>query len=253
MKLIILGANGRTGRHLVEGALARDHDVTAIIRRPDALDAIAHPRFRCLIGDPCKAEYLAAVMPGKDAVLSALGGRRPTRSASAVYWRSAQAIVQAAEGSGPKRVLVTSTALLFPEQALWGKVLRGLVRPVVQAAMRMEQVLQTSDLAWTVAMPGFLTDGPGHGYVSRKDGIPARGASVSRSALAQFLLDALEKPETCHGRFGLANGAGCHPGTPPGAACENTTMRAGETVGRPYLFAGRGLGGPLRRTLAVGG
>ncbi|HZK48634.1 MAG TPA: NAD(P)H-binding protein, partial [Thermoleophilia bacterium] len=40
MKVVVFGATGRTGRLLVEGALARGHDVTAFVRAPNKLGAL---------------------------------------------------------------------------------------------------------------------------------------------------------------------------------------------------------------------
>ena len=37
MKLLIIGATGPTGQHLVKEALQREHDVTALVRNPDKL------------------------------------------------------------------------------------------------------------------------------------------------------------------------------------------------------------------------
>ena len=36
MRLVILGATGKTGRLLVDQAIGRGHEVVAYVRRPDA-------------------------------------------------------------------------------------------------------------------------------------------------------------------------------------------------------------------------
>jgi uncharacterized protein YbjT (DUF2867 family) len=46
MRLLILGANGKTGTQLVDLALARDHEVTAFVRSPAKVTR-RHPLLRC--------------------------------------------------------------------------------------------------------------------------------------------------------------------------------------------------------------
>ena len=157
------------------------------------------------MGDPCDREFLKRTLSGQDAVISALGGRRPTKAATSVYYRSADALVDAAWDNGLKRVLVTSTALLFREQTLMGKVLRRLVPNVVQSATRMEDILKSSGLNWTSARPGFLNDAEDRAYRAQRDSLPENGTSVSRQALAAFLIDAAENPNTGCAAYGVSN------------------------------------------------
>jgi putative NADH-flavin reductase len=72
MNLLILGATGRTGRVLVEQALALGHTVTAFARNP-AKVRTTHPNLRVAKGDISNYDSLEAAIRGQDAVLSALG------------------------------------------------------------------------------------------------------------------------------------------------------------------------------------
>jgi|SRR5437870_5845382 len=76
MRLFILGANGKTGTQLVDLALARNHQVTAFVRSPEKITR-RHPNLQVLHGDPRNVHEMARVLPGHDAVLSALGVRPP--------------------------------------------------------------------------------------------------------------------------------------------------------------------------------
>jgi putative NADH-flavin reductase len=49
MRLLILGANGKTGTQLVDLALARDHEVTAFVRSPAKVTR-RHPLLKVLPG-----------------------------------------------------------------------------------------------------------------------------------------------------------------------------------------------------------
>jgi putative NADH-flavin reductase len=205
VKLVVLGANGRTGTRVLQAALDRDMDVTAVVRSASKQPDIRHEKLTVMIGDPCDAAFLKPVFRGQDAVISTLGGRRPTRLATSVYFRSADAIVEAAWDTGLKRVLVTSTALLFPRHRLMDGILRRLVPNVVRSANRMERILRASALDWTSARCGFLNDGDEARYRAEKGALPDRGTSVSRPALARFLLDAIENPDARCAVFGVSS------------------------------------------------
>lgn len=207
MKLVVLGANGGTGQHVLRTALDDGMTVTAIVRSENKRPKIQHPNLRTLVGDPCDPAFLKTVLRGQDALISTLGGRAPTRAATSVYYRSADAIVEAAWDTGLKRVLVTSTALLFREQTMLGALLRYLVPNVVRSADRMEKVLKNSGLIWTAARAGFLNDAREPTYRAAKDALPKDGTVVPRLALARFLVDAIENPETNCATYGVSHAA----------------------------------------------
>ena len=89
MKLFVIGANGKTGREILDLAGTRGHQVTAFVRSPDKLRlAIAHRAgaarsLTIVSGDPRRPESIAAALPGHDAVLSAIGRIRGMRCARA--------------------------------------------------------------------------------------------------------------------------------------------------------------------------
>ena len=142
MKLIVLGANGRTGKRVVRQALHMGASVTAIVRSDSKRLAIQHDRLSTAVGDPCDPDFLAKVFRGQDVAISTLGGRRPTRRSTSIYHISADAIVKAARDTGLNKVVVTSSALLFPPRRLLDRLLRVVARNVVQSATRMEQTLR---------------------------------------------------------------------------------------------------------------
>lgn len=78
MNVIVFGANGGTGRQVVEQGLAAGHAITAVVRRPDAL-ALHHERLRLVCGDVLQTNTITEPVRDQDAVISALGtrGRAP--------------------------------------------------------------------------------------------------------------------------------------------------------------------------------
>lgn len=208
MKLLVLGANGRTGRHVVREALDEGATVTAVVRSEAKRPAIRHERLHVVIGDPCDPKFLATVFRGQEAVISTLGGRRPTKKATSVYHRSADAIAEAAPDSGLSKVVVTSSALLFPQRRLFDRLLAATVRNVVESATRMEQTLGSAKLDVVVARCGFLTGSEERRYRAELGSLPDRGSSVSRLSLARFLVDTVQKPWSGYQVYGVSGPAG---------------------------------------------
>lgn len=207
MKLVVLGANGRTGKLIVEEALAVGDTVTAVVRSEAKRLPVKHDRLNVVVGDPCNPKFLEKVFEGQDAVISALGGRSPTRSATSVYWRSADAIVEAARTSGLRKIAVTSSALLFPRTSLLDKLLATLVRNVVHSATRMEETLQGTKLDVIVGRCGFLTNSDERRYRAEFGSLPQDGSSVSRLSLARFLVDRIRNASSGPQVYGVSGPA----------------------------------------------
>jgi len=204
MKLVILGANGRTGAHVLRGALGRGDDVTAIVRSEDKRPPLRADRLTVVVGDPCDPKLLARVLDGQDTVISTLGGRFPTKRAMSVYSLSANAIASAAGETGLRNVVVTSSALLFPPRRPVDRLLARVVPSVVRSATMMEQILRTADLDVTAARCGFLTDAEETAYRATRDALPENGHSVSRRGLARFLLEAAQSAASGYRVYGVA-------------------------------------------------
>ncbi len=204
MKLVVLGANGRTGRHVIELALKQGASVTAVVRSDATRLDIQHDELETCVGDPCDTGFLADVFQGQDVVISTLGGRLPTKKATAIYYQSAEAIVEAAYKVGVSRVIVTSSALLFPQTRLQDKLLKALVGNVVSSATRMEETLSAANIDTLAVRCGFLSDTAETRYRSLANALPERGTSISRRSLAQFLLDKATSAWTGHQVFGVS-------------------------------------------------
>ena len=72
MKLAVLGASGQTGRLVVEQALARGHDVVALVRDPAKLPARA-AALRVARADVTDPDSVLTATRGVDAIVSGLG------------------------------------------------------------------------------------------------------------------------------------------------------------------------------------
>lgn len=195
--IAVLGATGRTGRMVVEEALARGHTVTAIVRGAGTLAPARG--LKEIIADPTVPRTLAGVLEEHDAVISALGaaGRGPTT----LYSDSAAALVSAMPPDG-RLLVVSSAGVSIPTDAglttrVSARMLHRIMRGVYTDMERMEQRLAASDLRWTCVRPTRLTDGPAGGDPRISVGANAKvGPRTSRADLACYLLAAVDDPHT---------------------------------------------------------
>src|SRR6266481_6032255 len=205
MRLFILGANGKTGTQLVDVALARNHQVTAFVRSPEKITR-RHPNLQVLHGDPRNVHEMARVLPGHDAVLSALGVRPPKAfRPHTLVQECAASTVAAMSRAGVRRLVLVSVAVLFPEKGLRFAFFRWLLTQIVRDLAAAEQIVRATSLDWTIARPPRLVNGPDKAYRSRRDALPAGGFSMSFRAVAAFMLDAVEQRTHVREIVGLAS------------------------------------------------
>ena len=207
MRLLILGATGGTGRALVGQARERGHDVTAFVRSAQKLGPLAD-RVTVRKGDPRSVGELRAVLPGHDAVVSALGPPGPGRTT--ILRAGARSTVEAMQTGGPRRLIVVSAAVLFDDLGVLGWLLRRtLLTNVAEDSAEMERIVMASGLDWTIARPPRLTNGPLTGrYRVENEHLPDRSAlaSISRADVAHFLLSELEHNTHTHHIVGITDG-----------------------------------------------
>jgi putative NADH-flavin reductase len=195
MRLFILGATGRTGVELIDGGLARGHEITAFVRSPEKI-ARTDTRLRVVGGDPRNAEQIAGALPGHDAVISALG---PSVGAAlrhtTLLGDSSASVVRAMTRTRVARVLVVSSALLFPGGGAGAGFFRWLIRKHLRDCAAMETTVAQTALDWTIVRPPRLVQTRDQDYRVRVDALPQGvalfGARASWLAVATFLLDAV--------------------------------------------------------------
>src|SRR6266852_3083385 len=203
MNLLILGATGRTGRLVVEQALAAGHTVTALVRSPEKL-TVRNSSLRVVAGKATDAADVARALEGADAVLSTLGGN------GSVIADSTRAIVEAAHQTGVKRVIVLSS--FFVERKRLGAVARLLtgvaMGSVIKDKKAGEELLRQSDLDWTIVYASLLKDGPLSGSVEVLPVGAMRRISdrISREDVAAWMVQAATNGQLNHRSVGITEG-----------------------------------------------
>ena len=185
--MLLLGANGRTGQEIINISITANNPITAVVRNKESLQDIAHPLLEVLEADVTDVEQLTPIIASHEVIISTLGPRTPREKDCKIYSASALAITNALQDQPPKRLLVISTALLFPDNKLITKILRFIARRNVAHAKLMEHTIASSALNWTIARVGFLTNKPSTAFNLAVDSMPTGSTSITRCALANFL------------------------------------------------------------------
>ncbi|WP_433170202.1 NAD(P)-dependent oxidoreductase [Actinoallomurus sp. CA-150999] len=221
MRLTIFGATGGIGRRLVGQAVAAGHDVTAVVRNPQALTADVRTVTADLASpDPA---VLRSAVRGTDAVLSGLGPRG--KGEFGIASRGTEAIIEAMKATDVRRIVVISVAGIstIPTPGRpnppkrdpgMGWFMRNVLSPMAKARLgrhyadvaMMEDLLRDSGLDWTAVGVPLLTDKPPTGTYRTAYGQSVRGGRrVTRADAAHFMLRAIEQPETIGKSIAIAN------------------------------------------------
>jgi putative NADH-flavin reductase len=192
MNILVFGATGATGQHLVKQALSQGHTVTAFVRNPTKLP-MNETRLRVVIGDTTlDMPKVAEAARGQDVVISTLG-RRSSFKSDHLIERSMQAIVPAMERAGVRRLILVSAfgvgesrrdAPLIPRI-----MYRVLLSDIFADKKAAEDNVRRSKLDWTFVYPVLLTEGPMTGAYRVGERLELHGLpKISRSDVAHFIL-----------------------------------------------------------------
>ncbi|MFD4369921.1 NAD(P)-dependent oxidoreductase [Rhodococcus sp. NPDC058521] len=197
MKIVVFGANGKTGRLVVERALAKSHHVTAVVRRPGEFP-YSDSNLRVVRADATDPSAVERAVAGHEAVISALGGAGYTKERVSIYSEGATNIIGGMTTHGIERLAcVGTTAVTFrspPSEDLLHRIMFRLLirmgRTVYEDNARMEKIVRDSELDWTIVRAAGLFDRDEMSdYEIRTPGTP--GHYTARIDLADALLGAV--------------------------------------------------------------
>jgi uncharacterized protein YbjT (DUF2867 family) len=210
-KVVVFGGTGPTGQRIVSRALDEGYRIVAVARHYGAVQT-GRPEVEAVSADVTDPHTdLDQLVKGAVAVLSALGSRE--RRPTTVYSAGTRRIAEAMSRQGVRRLIGISSegieiprALPWPQRVVMSQVIQRLYRHQYADMTRMEAYLNDVPLDWTLIRAPLLTDGPptGRTRVSLDQPIPG-GGSLRRADLAEFMLDAIDRPDTYRRRVHLAS------------------------------------------------
>ncbi|AKJ32128.1 NAD(P)-dependent oxidoreductase [Caldimonas brevitalea] len=211
MRLALIGGTGFVGAALLNEALQRGHQVTALQRDPSRLPA--RPGVDVRQADVLHAAQVSDAVAGHDAVLSAYNAGWQNPDLYEEFLRGSRAIAEGTRAAGVQRLLVVGGAgSLYVAPGVQLVDTPDFPAEWKQGALAAREALnllrQETELAWTfVSPPVFLDPGAKRGgfrlggdEVLMDAGQPAR---VTVGDLAVAVLDEVERPAHVRRRFTL--------------------------------------------------
>ncbi len=204
MKLTIIGASRGIGRKVVDEALERGHTVRAMSRNMTAT-GIDADGFTPLDGDATNPDDVANAIKDTDAVILTLGVPRDTRvlKATTLFSDATHVLIAAMDEAGIKRLLTVtgfgagdSKDKLSTPERLTQKAFLG--RAYADKDLQ-EQLIRDSDLDWTIARPGILSNNrKSNAYKVLVEKETWRNGLINRADVADFLVTAAEDASHIH-------------------------------------------------------
>lgn len=190
MKVIVFGATGKTGQHVLRAALAAGHGVTAFGRSVDRID-IDDPALETHKGDVFDTDSVTGAVAGHDAVIVCLGStglRDKTTLATGTA-----AVVDAMAAHDVQRLVVMSAAAVGDS---WHQIprssrllFRTMLRNVFADHQAQEAIVEQSPLDWTIVRAAVLKDDPATGHYTTTNTGP--NTRINRADAAAALVDQL--------------------------------------------------------------
>lgn len=201
MRVLLLGATGRTGGHALEYLLAEGWEVHALVRDREKLGP-PRDRLRVFEGPPADDVALGEALLGCGYVISVLNVSRksdfpwaPLRAPADLMSRTMEKVLALSGSGGVKKIVVCSA---------WGthetrKDLPGWFRWCIERSNiglayrdheRQENILRASSAVdFTIVRPALLTGAAeGRGIRISRDNVPRPRLSIGRRSVARFLI-----------------------------------------------------------------
>lgn len=194
MKIIVFGASGGVGQHVVRLAAESGHDVTAFVRtpanyeRPDGVTVVQ--------GDAFDANAVASAVAGQDAVVSCLSSSTGLKKSNELERMMAN-IVAGMQRAGVNRIAYCASAGVDGElTGAIGKMIAWTLRHPLADHRAALDLIRAAGLNSTVARPSSLNNGAlVTDYLETFVGMPAVARPIPRASVAHFLVKALDHPE----------------------------------------------------------
>ena len=190
MKVLVLGASGRTGRLVVEQALEAGHEVTAFCHEPETFGSGVH----VVTGDTTNGADVERAMTNQDAVIDAIGETQPYKKTD-LEAATARHVIDAMLRKFVPRLVVRTMlgggdsldyAPFLYEHILLPTFLRGGAADKTA----MEMAVREAGLDFVIVRPALLSDHEQKSPLKIVDG-DEKAHTTGRADLARFLVQQL--------------------------------------------------------------
>jgi uncharacterized protein YbjT (DUF2867 family) len=210
MKILVLGATGRTGKYVLAECIRNGYEITCLVRDAKRVK-VSHPTLTVLEGSPANASVLELAMQGCHVVISTLNISRHSdfpwsklRTPPMFMSDVIRNVISLSAKHDIKRIIVCSA---------WGasetkKELPGWFRWFIDNSNigfayrdheRQEEILKRSTLAWTIVRPtGLINTKRAQKIMESYSNNPKPAMTISRRSVAKYLVDAVSDDSLIH-------------------------------------------------------
>jgi hypothetical protein len=220
LNILVYGATGKVGAHVVDEALQRGHMVSAVSRDPSSI-LKRHENLHAVAGDLLDENSIAKLVVGQDVVVISVRGiigdaRSPADALQRIAVEKVVNVLRDMGDGAPRLIHVGGSGSLEVEPGvLYADKLPKMFLPksleleIAGQVLALEYLRTVSDVKWTYATPAKnFTNGKRTG-VFRIGGDAvledSRGKSrISRADFAVALVDEAEQAAHIRQRFSVA-------------------------------------------------
>jgi uncharacterized protein YbjT (DUF2867 family) len=175
--IIILGAGGNIAKHVIDILVKKDDiNLTLFLRKASRLRNMDVAKCSIVEGDVLNFDQLKGAIAGQDIVYANLTGDLETM---------AKNIVKAMDETEVKKLIFISSTGIYENP----------VKTVLKPYRKAADVIEASDLEYTILRPTWFTNEDEVDYEFTKKGEPEKDSVISQKSLATFISKIIESPE----------------------------------------------------------
>lgn len=207
MKILILGATGRTGKLILTEALKQGYEINCLVREPKKIKE-KNKRLNIYKGSPDRISELENAINGCDGIINALNISRKSdfpwsklRTPKTFLSDVMKNIISLTEKNKVDRVVICSAwgvAETEKEIPFWFNwfIKNSNIGVAYKDHERQENELKKSKLDWTIVRPTGLTNFKKEKKIIESyNNKPKPKLTISRKNVAKFMVNALKRDE----------------------------------------------------------
>ena len=203
MKIVVFGATGGVGQHVVRMAVEAGHDVTAFVRTPEKLKTTTGVTI--VQGDAFDAAAVAQAIVGHDAVVSCVGSSTGMKKSNELE-KMGKNIADGMDAANVTRLVYCASAGVDKEiPGIAGKMMMTLLKNPLADHRAALDYYKSKGFNITVARPmGLKDDELSTSYSESFESVPGTSNSIPRASVAHFMVKALTDSTYENKSVGLA-------------------------------------------------
>jgi uncharacterized protein YbjT (DUF2867 family) len=175
--VIILGASGNIARHVIDFLIKKDDiNLTLYVRNARRLRNKNISKCRIVEGSVLEYKKLRDAIAGQDVVYGNLAGDLEAMASN---------IVMAMNELGVNKLIFICSIGIYDTP----------VRSVLQPYRKAADVIEASNLDYTILRPTWFTNADEVDYETTKKGQPEKGSVISQKSLAALIANIIDFPE----------------------------------------------------------